>query len=217
VLFSAFKNFSVVHELEVVGQLLRAAGGGITFEDALAYTRSSSFIRLDGEGGHVTNERVRQEERQMLAAVKEAWDKCPALIPGEREIQDPMVKRSANQSEAARFLWTSRDMVMDVSGIAGAGKTGDVPTKVRKTPRDLAQTRIYTTRCGFLRLPKSDCFQAANFGALIPTESWSFSSEKSYSPSRLICCQDTTEPFAMAWNRISRASGPMTSLIFWDK
>jgi hypothetical protein len=94
---------------------------------------------------------------------------------------------------------------------------GDVPTKVRKTPRDSAQTRIYTTRRGFLRLPKSDCFQAANFGGLIPTESWSFSSEKSYSPSRLICCQDTTEPFAMAWNRISRASGPMTSLIFWDK
>jgi hypothetical protein len=54
-------------------------------------------------------------------------------------------------------------------------------------------------------LPKSDCFQAANFGGLIPTESWSFSSEKSYSSSRLICCQDTTEPFAMAWNRISRA------------
>src|SRR6266446_1284827 len=96
-------------------------------------------------------------------------------------------------------------------------KLGDVPTKVRKTPRDLAQTRIYTTRRGFLGLPKSDCFQAANFGGLIPTESWSFSSEKSYSPSRLICCQDTTEPFAIAWNRISRASGPMTSLIFWDK
>jgi hypothetical protein len=55
---------------------------------------------------------------------------------------------------------------------------------------------------------KSDCFQAANFGGLIPTESCSFSSEKSYSPSRLICCQDTTEPFAMAWNRISRASDP---------
>ena len=84
VLFSAFKNFSVVHELEVVGQLLRAAGGGINFEDALAYARSSAFIQLDGEGGHVTTERVRQEERQMLAAVKDAWGKCPALIPGER-------------------------------------------------------------------------------------------------------------------------------------
>ena len=70
-LFSAFKNFSVVHEMEVVGQLLRAAGGGITFEDALAYARSSAFIRLDGEGGHVTTEHVRQEERHMLAAVKD--------------------------------------------------------------------------------------------------------------------------------------------------
>jgi hypothetical protein len=76
----------------------------------------------------------------------------------------------------------------------------------------------YTQRdVAFCGLPKSDCFQAANFGGLIPTESCSFSSEKSYSPSRLICCQDTTEPFAMAWNRISRASDPMTSLIFWDK
>src|SRR5260370_13217459 len=60
-------------------------------------------------------------------------------------------------------------------------------------------------RCGFLWLPKSDHFHAANFGGLIPTESLSFSSEKSYSPSRLICCHDTTEPFAIAWNRISPA------------
>jgi hypothetical protein len=46
---------------------------------------------------------------------------------------------------------------------------GDVPTKVRKTPRDLAQTRIYTRTYGFLRLPKSDGFQAANFfGACDP-------------------------------------------------
>ena len=28
----------------------------------------------------------------------------------------------------------------------------------------------------------------------MPTESCSFSSEKSYSPSKLICCQETTEP-----------------------
>jgi hypothetical protein len=33
----SFAPSPVVHELEVVGQLLRAAGGGITFEDALAY------------------------------------------------------------------------------------------------------------------------------------------------------------------------------------
>ena len=120
-------------------------------------------------------------------------------------------------SKVTTILDSLPDKPLESSQLAGLDQFGDVPTKVRKTPRDLAQTRIYTTRRGFLGLPKSDCFQAANFGGLIPTESWSFSSEKSYSPSRLICCQDTTEPFAMAWNRISRASGPMTSLIFWDK
>ena len=35
----------------------------------------------------------------------------------------------------------------------------------------------------------------ASFGGLIPTVSCSFSSEKSYSPSRLMCCQDTAEPW----------------------
>jgi len=74
-------------------------------------------------------------------------------------------------------------------------KRHEIWHKPAHTQRDVA----------FSRLPKSDCFQAANFGGLIPTESWSFSSEKSYSPNRLICCQDTTEPFAMAWNRIPRA------------
>jgi hypothetical protein len=51
---------------------------------------------------------------------------------------------------------------------------GVFPTKVRKTPRDLAQAPIYTKRYDFSRLPKSDRFQAANFGGLIPSESWSF-------------------------------------------
>jgi hypothetical protein len=40
----------------------------------------------------------------------------------------------------------------------------------------------------------------ASFGGLIPTVSCSFSSEKSYSPSRLMCCQETAavldEPLA---------------------
>jgi hypothetical protein len=45
---------------------------------------------------------------------------------------------------------------------------------------------IYIRRYVFSPLPKSDCFQIPNFGDLIPTESWSFLSEKSYSPRRLI-------------------------------
>src|SRR5258707_13866850 len=63
-------------------------------------------------------------------------------------------------------------------------KLGDVPTKVRKTPRDLAQTRIYTTTPGFLRLPKSDGFQVANFGGLIPTDVWNRISRAFAAPRR---------------------------------
>jgi transposase len=51
------------------------------------------------------------------------------------------------------------------------------------------------------RPPIIGALQAANFGGLIPTESSSLSSEKSYSPSRLICCHDTTEPLAIACRR----------------
>ena len=42
--------------------------------------------------------------------------------------------------------------------------------------------RIYTTRYVFSLLPQSDRLQAANFGGLIATESWSFPPEKWYSP-----------------------------------
>ena len=48
----------------------------------------------------------------------------------------------------------------------------------------------------YLALPDTPNFgavQAVKFGGIIPTESRGFSSEKSYSPSRLMCCQDTTE------------------------
>src|SRR4029077_19526771 len=58
--------------------------------------------------------------------------------------------------------WVSQRQLLYVGGVldelgrmAGgwmkSQRSGDDPTKVRKTPRNLAQTRIYTTRCGFLR------------------------------------------------------------------
>jgi len=49
----------------------------------------------------------------------------------------------------------------------------DYSTNVRKRPRGFGTNpHIHNYPC-FLRLPKSNCFQAANFGGLIPTESWS--------------------------------------------
>src|ERR1700731_2434430 len=46
-----------------------------------------------------------------------------------------------------------------------------------------------------------------NFGDRIPTLSRSFSSEKSYSPSRLMCCQGITEPWATAFEKHLPARG----------
>ena len=123
VLHSAFRQYSVVHELDIAGAVLRAAGGSVSFEEAVAYARGPAFIKLDQEG-HVTTEAVRLEEKRMLKTVRNGRDQCESILkePG-REIADEKVRNSADQSAAARFIWKSRDLVMDVSGIAGAGKT----------------------------------------------------------------------------------------------
>jgi hypothetical protein len=55
---------------------------------------------------------------------------------------------------------------------------------------------------------------SASFGGLIPTVSCSFSSEKSYSPSRLMCCQETAEPLATASRNASRLAASSLSSSF---
>ena len=123
VLFSAFKQDSVVHEYDIVADLLRATGGEMSFEEALAFAKGPAFIHLDAEG-HVTTERVRQEERQMLARTKESQDTREPLIKYPvRAIRDTRVGDVRDQAAAVRFIWNSRDGVLDVSGIAGAGKS----------------------------------------------------------------------------------------------
>jgi conjugative relaxase-like TrwC/TraI family protein len=123
IVFSAFKQESVVHEFKIVELLLRATGGAMTFDEALEFARSDTFLKLDKEG-HVTTEAVRQEERQMLKSAKEAQDRCLPLIPDPaRAIQDQRVANAPDQAAATKFIWNSRDGVMDISGIAGAGKS----------------------------------------------------------------------------------------------
>src|SRR5258708_27297350 len=55
------------------------------------------------------------------------------------------------------------------------------------------------------------------FWGLIPTVSCSFSSEKSYSPSRLMCCQETAEPLAAASKNASRVAASSVSSTFCAK
>jgi ATP-dependent exoDNAse (exonuclease V) alpha subunit len=121
VLFSAFKNKSVVHELDIAGELLRATGGSMRFSDALEFAKGPALIHLD-DRGHVTTETVRQEERDMLENVRAGQDKHAPLFP-DHKIKDSRVALAPDQAAAVKFVLESRDQVMDVSGIAGAGKT----------------------------------------------------------------------------------------------
>src|SRR6201981_546912 len=121
VVFSAFKNKSVVHELDIAGELLRATGGAMRFSDALEFAKGPAFIQLD-DRSHVTTETVRQEERDMLENVRAGQDKHAPLFP-DHKIKDAQVALASDQAAAVKFVLESRDQVMDVSGIAGAGKT----------------------------------------------------------------------------------------------
>jgi conjugative relaxase-like TrwC/TraI family protein len=124
VVFSVFKKESVVHEMDVVRELLRATGGAMRFEQALEFAKGPAFIHLDNEG-NVTTQFVRDEERRMLRIAREGWDRYQPMVKdgATREIRNPQVRDAPDQASASRFIWNSRDLVTDVSGIGGSGKS----------------------------------------------------------------------------------------------
>ncbi len=82
------------------------------------YVKGDRFIQLDGS--HVTTDQAKLEEEQLLDLVRGGWDTCKAigrdLAFGSGELTD-------EQRKALEHILASRDLVMDVSGIAGAGKS----------------------------------------------------------------------------------------------
>src|SRR5512143_1527678 len=88
------------------------------------------------------------------------------------------------------------------------------PTKVRNVSQGSGQVLERPD------LPRIDSLQihevprARDLGGRIPTESRSFSSEKSYSPSRLMCCQETAEPAATDSSSATRVAASGASAIF---
>jgi conjugative relaxase-like TrwC/TraI family protein len=123
VLHEVFRQESVCHEYDIVAAMLRATGGTMSFDEALNFARSSAFIKLDNQG-HVTTQAVRDEERRMLEHARASWDtRKPLISSATRPIKDERVRESRDQAAAVRFIWDSQDGVMDISGIAGSGKS----------------------------------------------------------------------------------------------
>ena len=82
------------------------------------YVKSDRFIQLDDS--HVTTEQAKLEEEQLLNLVRGGRDVCE---PIGRASELDLAKLTDEQRKALEHILASRDLVMDVSGIAGAGKS----------------------------------------------------------------------------------------------
>ena len=82
------------------------------------YVKSARFIQLDGS--HVTTEQAKLEEEQLLDLVRDGWDTSESI---GRDFAFQPGELTREQRKALAHILASRDLVMDVSGIAGAGKS----------------------------------------------------------------------------------------------
>ena len=80
------------------------------------YVKGDRFVQLDGS--HVTTVQAKLEEEQLLDLARSGWDAC-------KPIGRDFAPKELTDEQRAAFEHTlaSKDLVMDVSGIAGAGKS----------------------------------------------------------------------------------------------
>ena len=69
---------------------------------------------------HVTTEQAKVEEEQLLDLVRGGWDTCE---PIGQDFALDLRELTDEQREAIEHIVASKDLVIDVSGIAGAGKS----------------------------------------------------------------------------------------------
>jgi ATP-dependent exoDNAse (exonuclease V) alpha subunit len=90
----------------------------LSLEEVEQYVKSDRFIQLDGS--HVTTEQAKLEEEQLLDLVRGGWD---TYEPIGRDFALDLAELTDEQRKALKHIVASRDRVMDICGIAGAGKS----------------------------------------------------------------------------------------------